>query len=355
MIKKIKNNISVITGILISIIFIYLGFKNVPFNDLIKYISEINYIYIIPGAALVILGFISRAIRWKILLGDNEKFPLVFNVMMTGFMLNSIMPGRIGEIARPVLMSKKGNTDFSKALSSVAVERIFDLSILLLFFAGLYPFIEIPETLSYKFGEYILNKNLLLSFVSGMTKIGLVLGLGLFLIAFEKTRRLMFLCVDLMEFLSKKISDNFYIKVEKYLSGFLRKFIQGMAEGIKAVKSPGKLLVVVVLSFLAWFFQVLSYYMVARGCSGINLSIPELTFVLIVVSFFIAIPSVPGFWGVWEAGGIFAMSVFQISKTDAAGFNLINHAVQMFPVIIIGLVCAWIAGFSIRNIKEKSL
>ncbi|MDP3285228.1 MAG: hypothetical protein Q8M56_12435, partial [Desulfobacterales bacterium] len=49
----------------------------------------------------------------------------------------------------------------------------------------------------------------------------------------------------------------------------------------------------------------------------------------------------------WEAGGIFAMSLFGVSAKDAAGYTLINHVIQMVPVIIAGLVSAMITGVSI--------
>lgn len=90
------------------------------------------------------------------------------------------------------------------------------------------------------------------------------------------------------------------------------------------------------LSFGTWFVQAFSFLMVARAVPGISLGFVELAFVMVVICFFIAIPSVPGYWGVWEAGGMFAMLVFDIPRSDAAGYQLINHAVQIFPVMGVG-------------------
>lgn len=350
----IKKVLSITTGIAISLFFIYLAFKNVPFTELIEYIKSINFLYFIPCVALVFLGFAARAVRWRILLLNKEDLPRLFNIMMTGFMLNCIMPGRIGEIARPVLISKNNKIGFSEALSSIAVERVFDLAMLLMFFGLLYPFISISNDLSYSFGNYILSKELLLSFVSTMTKIGLLLSLGLFFVAIEKTRKIIFISIDFFETLAMKLPEKYFNFLKTYFATILRSFINGLAAGTSSIKNPFKLMSVIILSFFAWFLQGVSYYILAKAAPGIDLNFAEITFVLVIVSFFIAIPSVPGFWGVWEAGGIFAMSVFGISKTDAAGFNLVNHALQMFPVIITGLVCAWITGFSMKSIRRKS-
>ena len=62
----------------------------------------------------------------------------------------------------------------------------------------------------------------------------------------------------------------------------------------------------------------------------------------------------PGWWGLWEAGGVFALSVFGISAKEAAGFTLANHAIQVFPVIIVGFGSAMILSVSIRQMSYES-
>ena len=75
--------------------------------------------------------------------------------------------------------------------------------------------------------------------------------------------------------------------------------------------------------------------------------------VMVLICFFIALPSVPGFWGLWEAGGVFALLLFGISTKEAAGFALASHTLQLFPVILIGLISAWISGVNILQIQKR--
>ena len=89
----------------------------------------------------------------------------------------------------------------------------------------------------------------------------------------------------------------------------------------------------------------------ALGSPGIELSFFEMTAVLVIICFFIALPSVPGFWGIWEAGGVFALALFGVSSKDAAGFTLANHAIQIFPVIVIGLISAMKTGVNLLQIS----
>jgi uncharacterized membrane protein YbhN (UPF0104 family) len=73
---------------------------------------------------------------------------------------------------------------------------------------------------------------------------------------------------------------------------------------------------------------------------------------MVIVCFFIALPSVPGFWGLWEAGGVFALALFGISNQQAVAYTLVNHAAQLFPVISIGLLSAMVTSVNIFKIRS---
>jgi uncharacterized membrane protein YbhN (UPF0104 family) len=79
-----------------------------------------------------------------------------------------------------------------------------------------------------------------------------------------------------------------------------------------------------------------------------------MTTTMVIICFFIALPSVPGYWGVWEAGGVFALALFGVNQRDAAGFTLVNHAVQLFPVILIGLISALVTSVNILHLSYSS-
>ena len=107
------------------------------------------------------------------------------------------------------------------------------------------------------------------------------------------------------------------------------------------------------LSIAIWVLAALSYYIMALGCPGIEISFLEISATMIIICFVIALPSVPGFWGIWEAGGVFALTLFGVSAKEAAGFTLANHAVQIFPVIIIGLVSAMVTSINIWQVSYE--
>lgn len=134
----------------------------------------------------------------------------------------------------------------------------------------------------------------------------------------------------------------------------LERLIINIASGFSLIKNPLNLFNCLILSVAIWGLTVLSYYLFSLGCPDVNLTFFQLATVMIIICFFIALPSVPGFWGLWEAGGIFAMMLFGISGKEAAGFTLANHAIQMIPVIIIGFISAMLSSINILKIADDA-
>jgi len=106
-----KNHliISLVAGIMLSVAALYFALRNVPLYDLLKYLKSINYLWTIPAVFLVLVSFFIRALRWQFILETSHKIGVwrAFHPLMIGFMINCILPGRVGEIARPMILQKK--------------------------------------------------------------------------------------------------------------------------------------------------------------------------------------------------------------------------------------------------------
>ena len=88
-----------------------------------------HYIYLLPVFILTILGHISRAVRWKILIepmGYEPKTSNTFYAVMGGYFANTFLP-RAGEILRCTLLSRYDKIPASKLFGTILVERVFDL------------------------------------------------------------------------------------------------------------------------------------------------------------------------------------------------------------------------------------
>lgn len=345
-----KLIISLLVGGLISALTLYLAFRNVPLRDLLNYLGTIDYVWLLPTAALVMVAFILRVYRWRIILKGAQAvgFWQAFHPLMIGFMMNCVLPGRVGEIARPAILRKQRGVPISTGLATVGAERVFDAIILLALFAMVSGTITSRPDLDINFAGLHLNSQTLASIAWGIIRISVILLVGFGLLILPITRRwLKHIIVRIGDTVGavvpriKRFADKF--------SQFAVLLIDNFAAGLDLVRHPLRMLACFGLTVLIWGISVLSYYVFAMGTPGVDLSLFEMTTVLVVVCFFIALPSVPGFWGLWEAGGVFALSLFGVAAKDAAGFTLVNHAIQMFPVIIIGLISALVTSVNIMQ------
>jgi len=350
-----KMALSLLLGVVISVLALYFSFKNVPLHELATYIVSVRYSWIIPSAAAVFLAFVLRAVRWQVILASSVSVDYLsaFHPLMIGFMINCILPGRIGEVARPVILRKEENVPFSTGLATVAVERVLDIGFVLLLFVLVMMIVDIDPSLDIAFGEYHLSRNTLMGVGINMVYLSLVLVSGILMVSMGRTRqwikRWLMGIPSLFFFAGPSLKE----RLTRSLCIPLVRMIDNFAAGFSLIASPRHLVICLGLSLLIWGLSAYSYYLMAQGCPGIDLSYAEITAVMTIVCFFIALPSVPGFWGIWEAGGVFALSLFGVSAKDAAGYTLVNHAVQVFPVIITGMVSAVILGINILQVSQE--
>ncbi len=346
-----KTTVSLALSVMISALALYLAFRNVPLGELVDYLASIHIPWIIPAVLVVLISFALRALRWKIILASTQKISFwpTYHPMMIGFMINCILPGRIGEIARPAILKKKEGVPFTAGLATVATERVFDAGLLIAFFAVVLAFVDIDPQVNIPFGQYTLNRETLMAIGTGLFRLCLVGIAGIVVISVDASRNLLIRFIECFPTFLVFLKQNHRDLIADKLCRVIVKIINNFADGFSMVKSPFKLAACTGLSLIIWILSAVSYYLMALGCPGLDISFIELSAVMIIVCFFIALPSVPGFWGIWEAGGVFAMALFGVPAREAAGFTLANHAVQMFPIIIAGLYSAVLTGVKIRQ------
>ncbi len=351
--KKIFASLAV--GLVLSGVALYFSFRNIPLGELVVYLRTVNYWWVIPSVCATLIAFVVRVIRWRLLLSPFKKtgFWNAFHPLMIGFSLNCLLPARVGELARPAIFFKKENVSFSKVLATVGAERVFDIVVLLISFVVVLVTVDIAPDLDTSFGAYHLNKATLDTIAETTLKLSLILVLGIVLISVEATRRgikqLILASPRLLFFAGHAIKE----RIKQGICVRLTCFIDNLAAGLDLLKSPKKLSLCFFLSLLVWAFSGVAYYVLSFGCPGFTLSFLEIYAVMVIICFFISLPSVPGFWGLWEAGGVFGLSIFGVAAKEAAGFTLANHFFQLVPVIIVGLASSVITGVSLVQIAHE--
>jgi hypothetical protein len=101
-----------------------------------QYVRNANYWWLTITMILSVLGYFSRAYRWKMQLdptvtGPRPTYWNVYHAMMVGYLANMVLPGRVGEVVRCTLLQRTSKIPVQVSLGTVITERIIDVLILL--------------------------------------------------------------------------------------------------------------------------------------------------------------------------------------------------------------------------------
>jgi hypothetical protein len=341
--------LSLFIGIAFSGAAVFVSFKNVPLAQLLDYMETIDLRWVVPSILLGLAGYLVRVIRWQVILKPVKKigFWHTYHPLTIAFMINCVLPGRVGELARPAILYKRDKVAFSKGLATVGVERIFDLIALLVLFVFVMSRIDINPDLSLAFNGYRINRDTLQTIWTGMLKAGIVLICLIVALMLPAARSALSRFVSWLPYPLFFMPDHYRRDLGVRLHARTQVVLDNIALGFEVLKSPAKIIVCFVLSLAVWMLVFWSFYVLTLGCRGVNITFLQASAVTMFICFFIMLPSVPGFWGIWEIGGIYGLMIFGVPKVLAAGATLAFHAFQIIPVILLGMISAWVTGVNI--------
>jgi glycosyltransferase 2 family protein len=190
---KKKILLSLPIGIFISALALYLSFRRIPIGELISYLREIDYIWVLPTILLVGLAFVLRVFRWQLILNTSENvtYSQAYHPLMIGFMLNCILPGRVGEAARPLILAGRNRVPFSTGIATVATERLLDGIFLIAFLAIALGTVPMDGSFHISFGKYQLDRATLELLGTNFIILCVLLLGGIVMLASDRTRDLL--------------------------------------------------------------------------------------------------------------------------------------------------------------------
>lgn len=124
-------------GLLVAALFLFLLFRQVPFDEALRALGAVGAGTLFVGSALILAAYLVRALRWKLLLsgaGIETPYSAAALTFFSSFALNNVLPLRAGDIYRWVESSRQHGGTLPKALAALMVERVLDLTALVALF-----------------------------------------------------------------------------------------------------------------------------------------------------------------------------------------------------------------------------
>lgn len=314
---SVKKAIQYLLLLALALLLLYVSFRGVKWSDFIEGIKSCNFHWIALSMAVGILGFIIRALRWRLLLKplDNAiSLKQTYNGVAIAYLTNFAIP-RAGEIARCAAVTKKGSITFEQAIGTVVVERGVDL--LCLLFWMLF-------TMLLKWGEFggFIKQELLMPFGQKFTSPVLVAAGILFIL-----------------FITAAVACYIYrrrliqIKAVKKVAEILKRVTEGIATIIKMKEKWLFLLYTLLLWGTYW---CTSYATICAFPSVGHLNGADALFLMIVGGLGWVVPVQGGLGAYHFIVSLALLKVYEIPQTMGVVFATISHESQALVMIICG-------------------
>jgi uncharacterized protein (TIRG00374 family) len=313
-------------GVLISGVAIWLLTRVSDWDEVIKAASTLNLALLIPAVLFFFVSLGLRALSWRTILQYKAPYGRVFITLNEGYLLNNIFPFRLGELGRAYLLSQSTQLSGFFILSTIVIERAYDLAIA----AGLL-LATLPLVLGIESSQAIAITVMILVLLGLLT---------MYLLA--KNRQ--WIKTRLYEISLNKPS----IK-ERILPR-----LDSLIEGLEALTRLDQFLFSILLLLLSWTFGAIELYIICVSF-GVAVEWWWIPFVLGVISIGIALPSAPAGLGVYEIAMVGAFSLLGVPTSQALGIAVVSHLVNIVITSFIGVIGIFQDGESISRLYQRLL
>jgi uncharacterized protein (TIRG00374 family) len=282
--------------------------------------TVVRWEWVVAAIGLNLVSVLVRALAWKTVIDQamappHPRFPLVFSAFSVGLFANAVLPGRIGELARVAVLTRKmpgRQGAWATLLGTVFAHRLFDLvpSLLLVIYVLLTA--KVPHW--------------------AYTSLEIVLGLGFALLTFGIA--------------SAKLHQR---SVLGELGRFQRIVVMAR-QGLGVLKSPLPALVAAFFQCLGWVCQLLAVYCAMRAFD-IHAPLPAAALVLVLMNIATLFPLWPGNVGLVQAAVALPLISYGVAKARGIAFGFGLQGIEACVGVGVGMLFLAREGLSFAMLR----
>lgn len=321
-----RKYLQLIIGTAISLFFLYLVFRRVELSKFLLAFKTADYNWVILAATLLMLHFLLRILRWKVLLWPIGRISLssVTGTMFISFFVNNFLPARLGDVMRGFLLSKRENVPLSSSIATLIAEKFLDGLAIISSFGFMTFFFK-------KNGLDIASYRLLLFGTYFTLVLFIITGLAFCLIKYSPDTFLRFLKSSWKE------------KTRLYFLSF--------SKGLDWMSNPFQFGLSLLLSYGTWVVYALG---IQTLCESFYLKVPFYVSFLTMVAICIltTLPFTPGYVGTYHAAVTYCLAFYGVPVTEAAAIAFLYHGMFFVISSLPGIFLFWHYHMTFRSLKE---
>ena len=314
-------------GIGTSVVSIVIILLLIDPSEIVDSLKQADLSYIGLSALGILIFMMIRAVRWRYMLANEISWVKTFHIQNIGYMFNMVLPLRLGDVARAVLIGNVPPITLARGLSTMVVERILDM----MFIVALLPF-TLAEVVS-----------LPAWMQDGARASGIVAvaAIGILIVAANQRK--------LANRWGTAVLNRIpFLDTEQWI-GRMNELLDGFGSLTRLKDS----LVLLFLSIPVWIHILFAYRWGIQGVGG-QVSLLGASFVVCAAALSIALPSSPGQIGVFHIGVTAAMLALGQSDGASGGFAVVYHALNLISMIILGLIGLTSTGATFSSVIETT-
>lgn len=323
-----KEPVKLLGGGFLALVLFWFVFRGTDVSQLGSILGGASISGLLLAAALNTGHNVFRVLRWRALLTPVAKrlgFRSMWSAVIVGTMTTLVVPGRVGEVVRPALLSARENVPLGASLGSVLADRLMDgLTIVALLAVGVFTSPLQGEAQHY---AHLIRSGALV----------VVAGLGMVLAV------LLTLSVGRSQLLP-------WLHDQPRIVSWIGNTLLSMARGTEALMSPRLLVPIVAHGFLAWMTIALATWIGLRA-AGAHIPPQGVLVLLPLLALGAALPTpgmAGGFHGMMKWGLMF---LFDQPQEVAVAAGILMHLAVTVPIMVLGLLVLKVEGLSWHDLR----
>ena len=310
--RQPKTILSIAVPLLIIVVAVAANWNDM--KDVPGDIGRANPLLVLLAFVVYYVGFPLRGWRWtKLLHGAGYKVKVKdgTEILFLSWLVNCVVPAKLGDLYRAYLLKLNSPVSATKTLGTVFMERILDLIVIaaLGVLAGYWHFRD--------------------SLTDLPTSVQVIFAFGVAVVV------LLIVALVVMRSFGRRVISA--LPLPHRVVDFYDRFEEGVfsSVGLRGMPLLGLLTIVI------WATEAMRLYFVVRalGFGGVDLGLSGAMFVALIGSLLTAIPFTPAGLGLVELGmtGVLT-TVFKLAKPQAAAIVLVDRAISVFSIVLLGSI-----------------
>jgi uncharacterized protein (TIRG00374 family) len=317
---------TILLGLIMGLGFLGLAMWQAEPGKMLAAFQTARYQFVALSVAGLLVTLALRGVRWSVLTEKRLSSVDAFWLFNIGFLFNNVLPARLGEIARAFLTGRRPEMHFTSALSSIVVERLFDMVSVAIQLGMVLLVLPLPQWAK----------------SAGVAMgAGAAIGIVVLALAARYPERGLDLGSTLLAILPRIDRD----KAREYLRPFV--------DGLGGVSNPKTFISGLLLSVVAWIASGLTAWLLMLAFWD-RVSLISGQLAVAAAGLGVAIPGAPGGIGPFEWAVVNALAAIQLDADVARSFALALHLLNFGGTSILGGIGLLREGVSFSEVASQA-